>query len=593
MFKLTVYKKANISRNFFLLVFIVCLIAVSGKMVLAHEKVATYKEAMRLFEAGELVAAEKKFRAAKLNVVIIDHNNDINRKLSILSPIREAMEDLDENAADFYKKNDLDNLVAMYELWQESSAKWMSGTAVQKGMYEEMLALTRLDKDMESYFSNMKETEFSSLQNGSIEGDDEEDSVFTRLNKVPAEYYGGDDAKTKEIHEAFHTYYSDRIKSLIAADARVADIVSEGNRQFGMLSQFSMDDIWLKEVLDSHLLKVLTAAIQEKEYGNFAEQANTIKKLNLKMNEAKVLTYIEKTKTDLLNNTKNLTAGNQYAEAIAIYEALKPLENTDDLVKNANLAWDHFEPIRVLKRLYADKEFTHFVNAKNKWGADTVVAAVSKDGRIYFGKLKGEEPMAVTEGSMTGAPVISKLEFQSNLGSANQPVIYIDAKSSARKHRYLAFEVRSEAIGKILDVEADNFTIEAKGTLLLDNPVGQGEGKLAYYEADPSGEYRFSKIKVDYVEIQAKDITKYFGKKVRFTVYNTTKTGDGALIKLSETYNSTTGRYEYGYLLLKGQLATASLSGSKVIGVFNSNQLITNEYGEAVEVPVFQIEKME
>ena len=68
MFKFTVYRKVSLSRNFFLLILIGCLVAVSGKMVLAHEKIATYEEALRLFESGELVAAEKEFRAAKLNV---------------------------------------------------------------------------------------------------------------------------------------------------------------------------------------------------------------------------------------------------------------------------------------------------------------------------------------------------------------------------------------------------------------------------------------------------------------------------------------------------------------------------------------------
>ncbi|MFL6558453.1 MAG: hypothetical protein ACJ8MO_20350, partial [Bacillus sp. (in: firmicutes)] len=132
MFKFTVYRKVNMSRNFFLLIFVVLLVLVSVKIIMAHEKIAAYNKAVKLFESGELVAAEEKFHAAKLNVAVTDHNTDINRMLSILSPIREIMEDLDGKAADYNEENDLDNLVETYERWQESQEKWVSGTSVQK-----------------------------------------------------------------------------------------------------------------------------------------------------------------------------------------------------------------------------------------------------------------------------------------------------------------------------------------------------------------------------------------------------------------------------------------------------------------------------
>jgi hypothetical protein len=101
MFKLTVYKKVNWSRNVSLLILIVLLVAVSGKMIMAHEKIQTYKEAVKLYESGKLVAAEEKFRAAKLNVFVTDHNKDIHLILSILTPILEVMEEIDEQAADY------------------------------------------------------------------------------------------------------------------------------------------------------------------------------------------------------------------------------------------------------------------------------------------------------------------------------------------------------------------------------------------------------------------------------------------------------------------------------------------------------------
>ncbi|WP_066065326.1 hypothetical protein [Neobacillus soli] len=594
MFKLTVYKKVNRSRNFFLLILVCLLVLVGAKIIMAHEKVTAYKEAVRLFQSGQLVAAEKKFRVAKLNISVTDYNEDIKEKLSVLSPIREVMEELDEQAASYNGEKDLDKLVETYDSWQESRKKWVSGTAVQKDMYLEMVALTKLDKELKGYFSAITKTNLAKLANDSGIGQATEEEIFTILQKIPDEYYGANGAaKSKKIGTSFQTYYAAKINKLTAANAPVAEIVAEGNRQFGMLSQFSIGIGWLKDTLNSHLLKVLTAAMDKKDYPAFAEQANSVKNLSSNMKNAKVFPYIEKSKTDLLARAKGLTAGNKYADAISIYEALKPLENTDQLITYANLAWDKYEPIRVLERLYPEKKFPNYVNVKDRWGADSVVAAISKDGRIYLGKLKGEAAMAVTEGNLAGSPAIDKLTFQSGLTTSGNPVIYLDAKSTKRKHHYLAYEVSKGSMVKILDVEADNLTVESQQVLLVDNPAGSGAGKLAYYEPDIDGEYQFTNIKVDYVDIEVDDITKYYGKKVRFTAFAASVTDSGALVTLSETYNESTNSYDKIYLLLKGQSGFTIYANYTVIGIFNSYTNITDDNGEQVRVPVFQVEKVE
>jgi len=593
MFKSTVYKKVNMSQNFFLLLLVILLVLVGGKIIMAHAKLAAYEEAMSLFKSGDLVAAEKKFRAAKRNLSVTDHNQDINRKLAILSPIREVMEDLDEKAAEYQKEKNLDQLVVNYERWQENMKIWVSGSRLQQEMYGEMLVLTKLDQDFKDYFSAIKISQLAKLQNNTINGDAEEKKVFTILKKLTAEYYGGDPEKTKEIQTAFHQYYLNKIKALKAENASVAKIVAEGNRQFAMLTNFSIDVGWLKNTLDTHLLKFLNAAIDKKDYALFAEQANTIRNLSGNMKDAKVFLFIEKAKNDLLAKAKSLTTGNKYEDAISLYEALKPLENTEQLIVNANLAWDKFEPIRVLKRLYPTKEFPSFVTAKNKWGADIVIAAISKDGGIYFGKQKGEEAMAVTEGILDGSPDVTKLDFEINFSSSNNPIISIDAKPAERKHHYLAYEVHSSSMMKILDVEADNLTVESKNVLLVDNPAGKGTSELAYYEQDSQGIYRFTKIKADYVDIHVSEVTNYYGKKVRFTAYAAAKGSGGALVTLSETYNYNTSRWEKTYLLLRGQSEFTIYQNYTVIGSFIGYENMTDENGEQIRVSVFQVEKVD
>ena len=78
----------------------------------------------------------------------------------------------------------------LYDRWQENNEKWVSGTAVQKDMYGEMLALTKLDKDMEGYFSEIKKTQMARLANTSGIDSKEEEEIYDYLNLIPGQYYG-------------------------------------------------------------------------------------------------------------------------------------------------------------------------------------------------------------------------------------------------------------------------------------------------------------------------------------------------------------------------------------------------------------------
>ncbi|MEH7081516.1 hypothetical protein V7139_02070 [Neobacillus drentensis] len=593
MYKYTVYRKVNMSRNFFLLVLVILIVLVSAKIIMAHQKIANYNEAVRLFKAGQLVAAEEKFHEAKLNVSVSDHNKDINIMLSILSPIREVMEDIDEKAADYNKENDLDSLVSLYERWQESQKKWVSGTSVQKDMYGEMVALTKLDQDMKGYFAAIKKTYLDKLKNDAVNGISEEEEVFHVLNKIPTEYYGKKlSARTTTIEKSFQKYYEVKFKKMIASGI-VSSIVDEGNRQFSALRVLSMNSDWLEQALDENLLEIVTNAMNKKDYAAFAESANTMKKLEGNMNDAKVFAYIETSTADILKQANQLTDAHKYEDAINIYQALKPLKDTAQSIANANLLWDKYEPVRVLQRLYTGKEFLDSVTARNKWGADSIVAAISGDGEIYFGKLMGEEAMAVTEGTLDGTTGITKLSFQNSLSTAGNPVIYMDAKSTKRNHHYLAYEVRSGSMVKILDVEADQLTVDPNHVLVVDNPVGEGEGEIAYFAPDGNGQYQFNGIKVDYVDIEVKDLANYYGKKVRFTAFADTLQNGGALVTLSKTFNDSTGQWEKTYALLKGETDFIVYQNYTVIGMFNSYEDITDENGGSIRVPVFQVEESE
>ncbi|MEH7250771.1 hypothetical protein V7111_01385 [Neobacillus niacini] len=584
MFKLTVYKKVNLSRNLRLFIFIICLLAVGGKIVFAHEKIDDYREAMKLFESGELIAAEKQFQLARKNPFVTDHNQEMDQILSILTPIKEEMEEIDEQGQDYFEENQLAELVQTYERWQENAIKWLAGTAIQQDMYGEMLVKTKLEKDFHDYFSKSKTSLAASLKDPA-----DEESVYQDFMLIPADYYGGDSAKVNEVEALFIQYYSLKMQPLFSNE-NTSSIVEEGSRQLKMLSTFSMDTEWLKNSLDSNLLRVLTKAMNKEDYAAFAEQATSVKKLPSLMAESKVIAFIETSQNNLLTKAKNLRDKNKFEEALSIYQGLMPLEDTSMQIADAEWEWDKFEPIRVLKRQYPGKEFPQTINGRNIFGAESVVAAISNEGILYIGKLKGQEPMAISETKLVNAPVIEKLVFQNDL--SENPVILIEAKSQQRAHRYLAFEIRNNFIENILDIEANNLAIEAPGQLLLDNPVGKGEAEFAYYERGIDGVYRFSKIKVDYIDISVKEILNYQGMKVRFNGY-VQRLNTNQVVLLSEKYNYDTNQYERSYLVVRGATVPGTDTFRSLIGTFTTYETMFDEYGQSIEVPVFTVEKVE
>lgn len=72
----------------------------------------------------------------------------------------------------------------------------------------------------------------------------------------------------------------------------------------------------------------------------------------------------------------------------------------------------------------------------------------------------------------------------------------IEAASKTRKVRYLAYEVNTPELFKVLDVEADKIDYDPTGAIIMDNPTGDGAGQKAVYEYR-NGRYAFVKTMAD------------------------------------------------------------------------------------------------
>ncbi|MFZ7943790.1 hypothetical protein [Neobacillus sp. 19] len=117
------YKEVNRSWTISLLLFVILLGLVVGKVILAHEKTAAYKEAMMLFQSGDGIAAEKKLLAAKRNPAVSDHDQEIDRILADLANIQEKDQEVNRKTTGDQGEDILDQLVDTYSSWHANVKK--------------------------------------------------------------------------------------------------------------------------------------------------------------------------------------------------------------------------------------------------------------------------------------------------------------------------------------------------------------------------------------------------------------------------------------------------------------------------------------
>ncbi|OCA88080.1 hypothetical protein A8F94_09685 [Bacillus sp. FJAT-27225] len=657
--RLTSYRKMSLSRNMLLIILAVCLVGVGSKIVLAHEKIATFNEADALYAAGKMRAAEEKFRLAKLNVSVRDHNDVINTRLAELSPIREMVEQLDEQAADYIDDDNLAGLVETEASYQEHRNKWQNGTPAEADMFGEMIAYTKLDQDLKNYFVKQIESLFAKLK-GSLHAD-EELTVFNSLSMIPPSYYGGESKKVSTIEKNFTAYFSGRLDKLLTAES-FYPAVQEGERQFDRLKEFKLESQWLFDTLDSFLLGMLTGPFDEKDYKTFVHRAKDSSDLEADMKDSNAFAFRASSLAGLERTARQLASNHKYEKAIEIYTALSVMTDYSKQIAALESEWDLHEPIRVLKRKYPDEKFVTVIDGRNGFEADSYLAAISEGGILYFGKISGgsadgdavdgdwdgngiadadedrdgngvrdgnqdsdgdgvpdsEEDknrngipdadedsdgagtMGIRRVSMdvvtSSEPVslpVKKLQFSTSFGSGPNPVIYFESGSQVRENRYVAYEVRSENLAKILDIEADGLKAESAEVLIADNPTGDGEGKRAYFALDYDGYYAFDKVLVDYVDIDAVDLASYKGKKVRLTeTVEIVKDGYG-WAKVNEVYDEELGHWVSEYVLIQWNGELTPYWSYTFIGTYTKNAKVTDENLLERSFPVLVVEEVE
>ncbi|MBP1992476.1 hypothetical protein [Paenibacillus eucommiae] len=225
--------------------------------------------------------------------------------------------------------------------------------------------------------------------------------------------------------------------------------------------------------------------------------------------------------------------------------------------------------------------------SSNQLGAVIYAAGITEGGKLVWAGWMPDMSIATKEVLIDKSLTIKNMTIAYNISLQGNPTLILEASSNSRKSRFAAFEVDEKSTLTLLfDIEADGFQMEQPGLMLVDHPAGhdgegqvsgngesnwdgdgedQGQGQQAYFKYS-NGQYIFSEIKKDFVDIPLSDLNKYQNIKIRFTA---------AIVEVFE--NTAVMLFNGEYIFLSSNI-TFQVGDASIIGTWTSmGEIIIDE----------------
>jgi len=529
MFTIT-NRRSQLVRLAAFLIAIAALVLVGLKTYNSLMKMYDFRKAEASLKEKNMIDAEAYYAKASNNGWIKYREPEIEEAVASLAPVTEIKGELLSVIDRSNGENPKDLMAALtqYQTMKKASA-------AKGGEYGSLFADISdhfdIDRRFEDSFADYKKDITKQLQTAAKKKSFSDELVASYL-QIPAQYFGGLEKKQTEIAERLSAYDNARIDAA-AEEKKFEEVLQEGVRLKAIYAKYKVKPEWLIAKLDQYALDRLSASVKNNRMDVFSKDAVRFEKTpGLAVKGSETLAYISKTINERMQQAANLGKSKKYAEAIDLYEQIDAYRSTDKKIRDIELQWAVDEPGHILLKVAPGQEFSNIINGKDAMGA-LLYAAGTSNGKLVLARMMKDMSMNKKEASIDGNLAIQSIGVANNLSS--NPVILIEGKSSARKTRYVAYEVRSSSLNKILDVEADGFSMEKPGTMVVDNPVGTGAGEEAYY-AFSNGAYHFKEIKPDYVEISLANLSKYKDVKVRFSCTILASDGATAVVMYNDQY---------------------------------------------------------
>ncbi|MGF7048953.1 hypothetical protein J2T13_003461 [Paenibacillus sp. DS2015] len=548
-----------------------------------HQKISWLADANRLYAEKNLIDAETWYHKAQNNRSIRYKEQEISSRLAELAPITQIKEKL--AALDLLGSiaNDNQDFYEMLNVYGELTT--VRASYMQKGnryapYYKEISAQYGISDDIIRYFQAFKTLFYEQMQQNLTNSDYSDESFKWNLLAIPELFYGNKDKKNAQLYSKFTSY--DHTKLTRMASAGQFNNVLDTS--LSMLSEYTSHSVtgdWVMDQAEAISRTIFQKDVEKENYAAFASHAIDYTTFVTRGNlDSDVLAEIKAQVLQWLNSAKRKISSAQFEQAIVIYEGLNAYHNTQEEISTAERAWTIHEPLRLLQAADSAHSYSHVISGSNRFGALIYVIAVDEQNTLYFGEMDSEGLVHIMSSSNIAQTMpIRDIRVDEQLSTAAAPVILVEGESFNRLASYSAFEVQTDRIATLLQIDADGYQIDDTGNLLLDNPNDEGSGHIAIYQRSGDS-YTFVGIQQDYTNIAADNLIGYRGEKVQFSTYVTQPGTLSAYAEMGYDYVKLIGNFDFS----EGPIT--------VVGTFNMYEdLYVND--ELTSTPVFEVESIE
>jgi hypothetical protein len=558
---ITTYGRSQILRIASFLIVVLLLGLTANKLYYSFSKIYDYSKAKSYSDKHEMISAEEHYSKASLNGYLHYHDSEITNRLEDLKPVTEIkanMQSIIQQSNESLKSGDAATLAASYERYQTSKKNAAGKGTDYQVLFTGVTGKFEMEKHFEDVFVEFTK-DISKLLLNEAKKKSFSDGTVASLLAIPAPYFGTPQQRQSALREKLEPYDQARMDALAAK--AFPDFIAEGVRLGQFYANHHVQPDWLLPEIEQYAIAHFQALVDKKDTEFFSKDAKMFERVpELATNDSKVLAYITTAYTKQLEQAEQLGKQNKYAQAIEAYKTLGGYRDTSKRIQNIELQWASEEPAHILQKVLPDKKFSSVINGKDQMGAIVFAIGIT-DGKLVLARMLPDMSMDKKEANLDKTLKTKNIRIVGGASMSGNPTLVVEAGSSARKSRYVGFDVQASGLKKIFDIEADGYEMEKTGLMVVDNPLGNGAGQNAFYSYQ-NGEYSYSGIKPDYVEISLKDLRKYKNAKVKFNCTILAADGNTAVVL-----------YNDEYILLHGK-SKLQPGATTVIGTWVSNDVV-------------------
>lgn len=583
-------------RNIMIILCILMLLPLGQKALGIKNKLQDVQEAGKLYAAGELIAAENRYRQAAANHAISYKEEEINARLAELAPItsiRSSLSRLSLTLEDQLTVKDFAGMMESYASLLSLKSKYMTPGGPYEAYYRRLSADSGLSDKMTAGFRQFKDEYLAGLAADSSKGadsgtgSDSTDSLKWSLLQIPADYYGGTAAKDKMLAASFKAHDTARLKALAAAGS-FGPMLESALSMEEAYKNHSYTAPWLSKQVKESASLILNKDLDGSNNTAFAGHAVAYRSYaaSAGITSSKVLKLIDNSIARLLREGTRHVRGGQYADAIRLYAELAPVQDTSKETAAATLAWNTAEPVRLLPGGEVQGSYSLTASVTDKYGAKVAVAGVDAGGKLVYAEMSGDGTVSTRTGEVIpGSGMLSALSFDEALSAYSEvPVVAANGGEADGRSTFTGYAIRPEGISLLFSFTGSSYELMAEdGSIrVMNTDLANGvEGRIAIFR-QVNGAYEFSELyqEFTYTPIDATQLELFPYEKVTLSC-------DISIDAAGRAVARSNGRY----VLLQGEIS--QITGlTAVSGQFeNGYGTVETELGEE-SVPVFVVDSL-